>query len=615
VDEEPKKTQLKRIVPDPELVSETSESSDIFRVDHNRRDTETPVLNQLHQNVSNLANISAPNSTNSSICGLSMMSSDVRWTPYQDRTVSATKTDADCDNPTVANQDEENDAVQSSPTSSQLAKKRLGFEGLFDQTDPQVNDIDDVIGLCSGKFITQPTETENFSVPQEKESHVSKNVESQDTMILDHSRPPSSLETQDTVILTNSVKDNPVDISVQGQVAKILEELPPNEDAEFEIDESDDEDGVKISKKRKRRLVSDSEESDDDEINKSVRNIVNNLEENSRTGDKSEDEVPNNLGEVEYDSDENPIPKDSFKKKLFDKKGKLKKDFFEAEAELSGSEEGSDDEDERGMDRLEMEEGDLDEIDMDEERDKVGRIHQKQILDEDQANLKLFQDRFLEDGDLHTDYKRQRQFKWAGLDDVIESKVSTEGEVSIHEDVEKENEEYEKWRLAKLEREKWIKEKMNEENQIENEEEKDSQFFKLADRTLERMSSKEEDLEESSVTVKEKVFKSPLAKASPLQSLQPGGLKGSFLARGDECLGRLAQFNKVKDDVTGARAKAGRNFVFATISPSKKEAENEDCDVETKSERRGGKKPPAKKAKICRTLDEQAKAGTIFNLL
>ena len=28
--------------------------------------------------------------------------------------------------------------------------------------------------------------------------------------------------------------------------------------------------------------------------------------------------------------------------------------------------------------------------------------------------------RFLEDGDLHTDYKRERQFKWAGLDDRIE---------------------------------------------------------------------------------------------------------------------------------------------------------------------------------------------------
>ena len=72
------------------------------------------------------------------------------------------------------------------------------------------------------------------------------------------------------------------------------------------------------------------------------------------------------------------------------------------------------------MHELEMEEGDMDDIDEAAEREKVGRIHQRVLLDEDQANLKLFQERFLEDGDLHTDYKRQRQFKWNGLDDNIE---------------------------------------------------------------------------------------------------------------------------------------------------------------------------------------------------
>ena len=41
-------------------------------------------------------------------------------------------------------------------------------------------------------------------------------------------------------------------------------------------------------------------------------------------------------------------------------------------------------------------------------------------LDEDQAELRLFQEKFLEDGDLHTDYKRTRQFRWAGLEDNIE---------------------------------------------------------------------------------------------------------------------------------------------------------------------------------------------------
>ena len=39
------------------------------------------------------------------------------------------------------------------------AKKKLGFEGLFDTTDPQVDDMDDVVGMLSGQFATQnPTQ-------------------------------------------------------------------------------------------------------------------------------------------------------------------------------------------------------------------------------------------------------------------------------------------------------------------------------------------------------------------------------------------------------------------------------------------------------------------------
>ena len=55
---------------------------------------------------------------------------------------------------------------------------------------------------------------------------------------------------------------------------------------------------------------------------------------------------------------------------------RIRKEFLEAEAELSGSE-GSDDEDERGLDKLLVEEGDLDDIDEDAVRDEVGRIHHR----------------------------------------------------------------------------------------------------------------------------------------------------------------------------------------------------------------------------------------------
>ena len=141
-----------------------------------------------------------------------------------------------------------------------------------------------------------------------------------------HSRASDPLETQDTVILSASPEPE-----VGGAI------------------ESDDEDGagLKVSKKRKRRLVSDSEDSEEEPEDNVARKT---------------DNTP------EYDSDENEIlkPATQVTNKMFNKEGKLRQAFFEAEAELS-DEEGrlgvSDDEEEEGMDQYEADEADLVEID------------------------------------------------------------------------------------------------------------------------------------------------------------------------------------------------------------------------------------------------------------
>ena len=88
-------------------------------------------------------------------------------------------------------------------------------------------------------------------------------------------------------------------------------------------------------------------------------------------------------------------------------------DFFDKEAELSGSEVGSGDEAEDGADDWEEEDGDREVIDETQLRDQLGKAHLKTMLDQDQREVRLFQELFLEDGDLHSDAGgRQRQFRW-----------------------------------------------------------------------------------------------------------------------------------------------------------------------------------------------------------
>merc|ERR1719281_1992061 len=78
----PKKSQFKKIV-DPDLLSESSNTSDIFnKLDRIRSDAETPTLNQSKLNLT-----SAP-SSNSSFGAI--ISAEPRWTPFQDRITAGT---------------------------------------------------------------------------------------------------------------------------------------------------------------------------------------------------------------------------------------------------------------------------------------------------------------------------------------------------------------------------------------------------------------------------------------------------------------------------------------------------------------------------------------------
>jgi len=89
---------------------------------------------------------------------------------------------------------------------------------------------------------------------------------------------------------------------------------------------------------------------------------------------------------------------------------------LEEEAELSESDWDSTDEDEKDLDKLEFEEADDEHIDEHEIKNQLGKIHMKQILDEDKREVRLLKELLFEDGDLHTDGTgRERKFKWKNI--------------------------------------------------------------------------------------------------------------------------------------------------------------------------------------------------------
>jgi hypothetical protein len=160
------------------------------------------------------------------------------------------------------------------------------------------------------------------------------------------------------------------------------------------------------------------------------------------------------------------------------------------------------------MDRLMLEEGDMDEecADEDKIRDQVGKLHHRAILDEDQREVRLFQEAFLEDGELHSDNARTRKFRWKDADEDI-GDLERRPSDDDAEDPTGNTQQDEKWRLERLEREKWVKESElaksskiktqgGSEDDINNDEDsdnEDSQFFSMATKALKKLHKKKSD--------------------------------------------------------------------------------------------------------------------------
>lgn len=160
-------------------------------------------------------------------------------------------------------------------------------------------------------------------------------------------------------------------------------------------DEESESNDTFLKFKRRLRKLSDSE---DDDIQ-------------SSNDDNGDDDMNNEEQYVDYDSEENEViavPKKDIKK--------VAANFLEEEAELSGSDWESDDEDEKDLDKLEFEEADDEHIDEEKVKQQLGKMHMKQVLDEDNRQVRLLKELLFEDGDLHADGNgRERRFKWKNI--------------------------------------------------------------------------------------------------------------------------------------------------------------------------------------------------------
>lgn len=360
---------------------------------------------------------------------------------------------------------------------------------LFSQNSENLPDFDELAALCSGKF------------PSPKKNNQVENLSTQEQSLLDIcSGTFSGLEGLDNDAITTeaAIQNSEETCGTSQEISK--EEITQSSNmkifdvrnfncSKFRIASSSDEESVakedqnkKKKLKKKRRYIIDDISLSEDEENKendfddmSLDEEGNEFDELDREKEEDNDE----RGNINYDSEENEVDYEESVEVV----KKKAREFFEAEAELSGSEWGSEDEDEKELDEFEVEDADGEKINEKKVQQELERMHIRNILDEDQRDVRLLQELLLEDGELHGE-GREKKFKWKNTTSSTWDEENTPKEEDEDvEDIESEQQ----WRKLRHEREAFLNEqKIKAQEQFEEEDitGSDSQFLKLGQMAL-----------------------------------------------------------------------------------------------------------------------------------
>ncbi|XP_009701844.1 PREDICTED: claspin, partial [Cariama cristata] len=398
--------------------------------------------------------------------------------------------------------------------------------------------MDELLDLCSGQFSSQAEHVPNTS------SNKKQNMEELLSLCSGKFMSQSS-PTWASSVSSKAEKDSDIEDPMAEALALCSGSFPTDREEEGEEEQEELDDF---------QLLTDDNAFDSEE------------DEKSRDSDAEE---------VEMSDEEEELlrHRHGLKKKL-----KLQ-DFMEDEAELSGSDVGSEDEYD-GEDLNEYEEEIIDEELPNEVEleNQIQKLHMKAMLDDDKRQLRLYQERYLIDGDLHSDGPgRMRRFRWKNID--YASQIDLFQKDSDNDDENEQFDETEvKWRKERFEREQWLREQKEKNKEQEEEEEEigeDSQFMKLAKKvtakSLQKKASPAVVVQDTTVLPRSPFETFRLASDIQIKN-------GSLLNRPKAVLQKLAAMS----DLNPNAPRNSRNFVFHTLSPDKSEEAKEKSKLQVK---------------------------------